>query len=215
MISLIIILTFFIVIASTWWMGLWSNLLTLVNFLLAAMLASSFFEPVASRLDDMMPSFTYLVDFLALWLIFILSFVVLRGLTELLSAYRLKFDFWTEMTGRSILSVWLACCFVCFACFSLHLAPLPPNSFQKNVEDRTLGIGPDRYWLAFVQSRSRGALSEVQDSGVLDPYGLDDHADDEGQNKRVFDPHANYIFTYHLRRELLSNEKGLRVKKDE
>ena len=213
MVALIIILVFVIVIASTWWMGLWSNLITLVNFLLAAMVASSFFEPVASRLDEMMPSYTYLVDFLALWLIFIVSFIALRGITELLSGVRLKFDYWTETIGRSILSVWLACCFVCFTCFSLHLAPLPPDALQVNVEDRTLGIGPDRQWLAFIKSRSRGALSEVQDSGVLDPYNYDDHPDDAGQNKRVFDPEADFIFIYHLRREILSQEEGLRVQR--
>ena len=157
MVALIIILVFVIVIASTWWMGLWSNLITLVNFLLAAMVASSFFEPVASRLDEMMPSYTYLVDFLALWLIFIVSFIALRGITELLSGVRLKFDYWTETIGRSILSVWLACCFVCFTCFSLHLAPLP--SFQKCTTRQSMGKLVQALWQSCLISRQKPSLT--------------------------------------------------------
>ena len=200
-------------VASTWWMGLWNNLLNLINFLISSMLASSFFEPVATRLDEMLPTYTYMVDFIALWLIFVISFVVIRGATELLTAFQLKVDKVTEMIGRSIFSVWLAGCFVCFASFSLHLAPLSPDSFQKDYDSRFLGVGPDRQWMAFVQSRSRGALAESQDASYLDGYGWDDHPDDAGQNKRVFDPHANYIFTYHLRRQNLSKENQLRVKR--
>lgn len=211
MVILIILIAFIGTIAATWWMGLWSNLITLVNFLLAAMVASSFYEPMASRFEDMLPEYTYVSDFVCVWAIFILSFIALRAATEMLSSVRLKFDEITELVGRSLLSLWLACSFVAFTCFTLHMAPLPPNAFQKDVSSRTLGIGPDRSWLAFVQSRSRGALSEVQNSSSLDPYNLTDHPDDEGQNKRVFDPTANFIFNYHLRRQRLSEESGIRV----
>ena len=213
MVAFIIILSFLLIIASTWWMGFWSNLLMLINFLLSAMLASSFFEPVATRMENSLPSFTYLCDFIALWGIFIVSFIVLRGVTEILSSIRLKFDPITEMIGRSVMSIWLAGCFVCFASFSMHLAPLPPASFQKDVQARFLGMGPDRQWLAFIQSRSRGALSEAQDNSILDSYKLEDHPDDAEQNKRVFDPYARYIFTYHTRRQKLSEAEGLRVQR--
>lgn len=211
MIVLLAFILFFGVIASTWWMGLWSNLISLISFLLAAMLASSFFEPIASRFEDYLPSYTYVSDFICVWAIFIFSFLILRIVTDFLSKVRLRFDTATEMVGRSILSIWLAGCFVCFSFFTLHMAPLPPNAFQVNVQDRVLGIGPDRQWLAFIQSRSRGALSEVQDSKVLDPYNLSDHPDDVDQNKRVFDPTANFIFNFHLRRQNLSKTTGIRV----
>ena len=211
MIYLLALVIFFGVIASTWWMGLWSNLITLINFLLSAMLASSFYEPVASRFEDYLPTYTYVSDFIGVWVIFILSFLILRTVTDFLSKVRLRFDNVTELVGRSILSIWLAGCFVCFSFFTLHMAPLPPNAYQENVKDRVLGIGPERQWLAFIQSRSRGALSEVQDSTVLDPYTLSDHPDDADQNKRVFDPSANFIFNFHLRRKNLSKESGIRV----
>lgn len=211
MIFLLALVLFFGVIACTWWMGLWSNLITLINFLLSAMLASSFFEPLASRFEDYLPSFTYVSDFICVWAIFIFSFLILRMITDSLSRVRLRFDKVTEIVGRSVFSIWLACCFLAFSFFTLHMAPLPPDAFQVHVQDRMLGIGPDRQWLAFIQSRSRGALSEAQDSKVLDPYNLSDHPDDEGQNKRVFDPTANFIFNFHLRRQNLSKTTGIRV----
>ena len=49
--------------------GLWSNTITLVNVLTAGLLATNYFEPLADFFEGRNSSFTYVWDFLAIWLI--------------------------------------------------------------------------------------------------------------------------------------------------
>lgn len=209
MISLLIILTFFAVIASTWWFGIWNNALTLMNMILAGMIASAYYEGVAAMLEANM-GYGDLVDFLAVWLLFVVSFILLRTLTDITSSRKLNFDPLVEIVGQSILSIWIACVFLAFALFTLHLSPLTPSDFQSNATDSTLGIGPDRMWLAFIQSRSRGALSATKEANFLaKEYTLEDHPDDVELNVRVFDPRGTFIQENLTRRTTLAGKKAL------
>ncbi|MDG1875275.1 MAG: hypothetical protein P8J27_15280 [Mariniblastus sp.] len=204
---------FVLIVASTWWFGLWSNFITLINVLLASMLASSIYEPVAGQLLSINRSYQRLFDFIAVWLVFCLAYFILRGITDVLSAYRLKFDPLTEMIGRSVLSVWIAGVFICFSFFTMQMAPLTP-AFYGRKSPATLpsevGTIPDKLWLAFIQSRSRGALSAGQQSKLFPEYRYTEHPDDAGQNKRVFDPHGNWLFDMEARRWNLSKQTKLR-----
>ena len=129
MIWTILILIFVLVIASTWWFGLWSNFITLVNLVLAGLIATSFYSNVVALLLKWMETYAVLIEFVSFWLTFAVAFIVLRAATDFLSSIRLKFDNLTELIGRSLLSVAIAVVFVCIACFSLQLAPLPPHLF--------------------------------------------------------------------------------------
>ncbi len=51
MLNLVLLLIFIICVAALWFQGLWSNVVTLINLLLAMMLAFNYFEPVAELLD--------------------------------------------------------------------------------------------------------------------------------------------------------------------
>ncbi len=209
MVSLLIILTFFAVIASTWWFGIWNNLLTLVNMILAGLIASAYYEGLATMLQNSM-GYKDLVDFLAVWILFVVSFIVLRSLTDITSSRRLNFDPLVEIIGQSVLSIWIACVFLAFTLFTLHLSPLTPSDFQANATDSTLGIGPDRMWLAFIQSRSRGALSASKEASFLaKEYTLEDHPDDVELNVRVFDPRGTFIQDNLTRRTTLAGKKAL------
>ena len=209
MILLTVILIFVLIVASTWWFGLWSNLITLINLLLSGLVASSFFENVAAKLQTMQPSYKNLFDFISIWLVFIVTFIVIRGITDTLSRIRLKFDYWTETIGRSLLSIWIACVFIAFTLFTFHLAPLPPSIFSDPAKS-TLGIGPDKMWAAFIQSRSRGALAEAKDSTTFSTYNLPIHPDDAKLKSRVFDPFSKFIPNNLQRRIALSKTKTLR-----
>lgn len=207
MIITILILIFCMTIASTWWFGLWSNLITLVNLLLSAMAASSFYLNVASFLQDKTPTFAMLLPFMALWLVFALTFFILRGITDTLSSMRLRFDFLTEMIGRSLLSISIAWVFVCFTMFALQLAPLPPNWLTSN------GVGPDNLWVSFIRSRSVGSLAASREEGIFPA----DKREFMVNNKplelesRMFDP-ANLFFSdANLMRKDISQQKTLRI----
>ena len=212
MLIFIAITMFILIVASTWWFGLWSNLITLVNLLLASMLASVCFEPVSLKLLSMNSSYRYLYDFIAVWLVFLLAFVVFRGVTDFLSGYRLKFDPITELVGRSVLSIWIAGVFVCFAFFTLQMAPLKPSVYAENVPKSEMGTIPDRLWLSFIQSRSRGALSAPKETNFLfEGYDLNDHREDVELDARVFDPRAEFLQHYSLKRRGIANQAVLRV----
>ncbi len=213
MLFLIAVGIFLIVVASTWWFGLWSNLITLINLIIAGLIASSFFENMAGSIDAKAPTFAYITDFASVWIIFFVTFGFLRMLTDLISSMRLKFDPVTEMIGRSILSIWIALVFISFSFFTLHMAPLPPGFYGDTPTAKMLGVGPDRFWLAFIQSRSRGALSDSSESTLFGEYspvgGV--HPNDVELKARVFDPHAQFVSRFALRRTGLSQQTNLRT----
>ena len=213
MVVAVTILIFGLIIGINWWFGSWNIMINLINFYIAALVASNYFEVAADQIESANTTFTYMADFVALWGIFFLTFIILRSATDLLSRYKLQLPMWLEYTLRGVLGFWLATGFFFFSMFSLHLAPLPPTAFQTNVQDSTLGFGPDRMWMAFIQSRSRGALAESKNAMFVGQYDLQDHPDDTELNSRVFDPYGQFISRYHSRRENLSQLTALRVNK--
>lgn len=210
---LYLILIVVVIAASNWWFGSWNIAINLINFFISALIASSFFEPVADWLETFDNTFTYLVDFVAIWMLFAVSFVSMRIVTDLLSKYQLRMNIWAEYVLRTVLSLWLAGGFVCFTFFTFHLAPFPINAFVSHPKTTLYGLGPDKKWMAFVQSRSRGALAESKTASFLPEYDLQDHPDDIDLNARVFDPFAEFSAKYIARRSKLSKSITLRVKK--
>ena len=214
MLYLIAIGMFILIVASTWWFGLWSNVITLINLFIASLLASSLFQPISQKLQSINDSYRDIFDFVAVWIVFCLTFFVLRGATDTLSKFRLKFDPLTELIGRSVVSAWIAGVFVCFAFFTMQMAPLTPafyGSETQATDPAQVGTIPDKMWLAFIQSRSRGALAASQAAGGgLPKYWLAEHPDDAGTNKRVFDPYGEFLLEMEDRRWKLSKKERLR-----
>jgi hypothetical protein len=210
MLTLVLLLIFLIVVAAVWFQGLWSGILVWLNMLLAMMIAFNYFEPLAGLIESQDRSFTYLVDFLALWGLFVLTYGLLRVMSDMLSRRRVAFDFWTETVGRSVMALWVGWLFVSFVCASLHTAPLGPHpmGFQQTpTSGNFLGMAPGKQWLAFMQSRSRGALSRGEDDQSLrSPL-----PQDKDVNARVFDPESRFILKYHQRREDFESEPEYRV----
>jgi len=194
MLTLILLLIFLAFVAALWFQGLWSNLLTLINMLFAMMLAFNFYEPLSKLLVDQERSYNYLYDYLVLWGVFALSFGILRLVTDMLSRRRVVFNIWVEMVGRSVVAVWIAWLFIGFVCATMHTAPVgeSPMGFQQApLSGNFLGMAPGRQWLAFMQSRSRGALS--------------------GGAGGEFDPQSEFILKYHQRRKNFEGEADYRV----
>lgn len=188
-------------------------MLNLINFFIASMVASSFFEPMADLLESFNSTFTYVVDYIAIWLLFVLTFIALRLATDFLTKYQLRMNIWAEYGLRTVLSLWLAGGFVCFTFFTFHLAPFPISKFVDSPTEQLFGFGPDQKWMAFVQSRSRGALASGKNAAFLPEYDLVGHPDDAKLESRVFDPNAEFGTKYLDRRIKLSESKTLRVSK--
>jgi len=169
--------------AGVWFQGLWSAAITLVNLLFAMIIATSFYEPISTAIEGIgaAAQYTYVLDFVVLWLLFGIVYGILRAVTDALSASAVKFDLPVEMAGRSVLALFCGWLMVCFVAFSLQMAPLNsanPLGAWSTPDAKTFGpVSPDRLWLGFMYSRSQGAL---------------------GGNK--FDPNGEFLAKYHDRR---------------
>lgn len=198
MLTGILIFIWIICVAFLWNEGMWSNCLTLVSVLMSALIAMNYWEPLADFAETKMPTYTYVIDYLCMWLVFFLSIAVFRALTAGLSRTQVRFIPPIEQTGRVVSVFLIGWIMVCFTLSSLHTAPLARTairgSFQENpMSNNFLGLAPDRMWLGYVQHRSKGALANP--------------------SVRVFDEKGDYIFKYGERRRKFSELSTVRVPK--
>jgi hypothetical protein len=174
--SLILVLIFLAVFASLMNQGLWSNTITLVNLITSALVATNYFEPVADFLDKQEPSFHYVWDFAAIWLLFGITMVVLRAATDYLSKIKVRFILPLDRAGGILMAVWASWVMVCFATMTLHTAPLARHflggAFQQQPDSEMFfGLAPDRRWLAWVHRESKGGLARFRGVAPFDPQG--------------------------------------------
>lgn len=205
--TLMLLLLFALTAGVAWMHGLWGTAITLINMILAMLLATNFFEPTAALLDSFMPGGTYFFDVAALWGLFAIFFGLLRGMTDGLSSMQVKFILPVEMAGRSILALWCGWLMVCFTTFSLQMAPLnsktPLGAWEKPDDSTFLGFAPDRMWLGFMQKNSRGYLSRGHFSSI------EPHPEDRELNVEAFDPYGEFPYKYAHRRKQYEALEGM------
>jgi hypothetical protein len=204
MIIVILSLVFFACVAMLVREGLWSNALTLINVVTAGLIATSYWEPLATWLDGQFATFTYLLDFIAIWTLFVLAFVILRAITDSVSKVRVKFKTPVEYAGGVIFSLWVGWVMVCFTTMTLHLAPLSADFMGGALSPEPrhnvlLGFAPDHQWLAFVH-RVTG------DGGALSTS-----AADKSDATNTFDPRGEFVIRYGQRRVNFEATSDLRV----
>jgi hypothetical protein len=186
MMSLFLFAILAITAAALWFQGLWNATVTLVNLVLAMVIATSLYEPISRQLEKVsndVKTFTFLLDFIVLWLVFALAFGILRAITDSISKKAVEFDLPVELAGRTILALFCGWVMVCFVAFSLHMAPLNsvnPLGAWATPTSKTFGpFSPDRMWLGFMHSRTTASA-----------FG-----------PPQFDPNGEFLLKYHDRRE--------------
>jgi hypothetical protein len=208
--NLVLLLIWIVCIAFLWNEGLWSIMLSFLNTILAAIVATNYFEPVANLLEKQQATFTYFWDFLALWFLFAITYGLMRAVTDSLSRVRVRFKMPVEQTGRVLLSVLTGWVFVSFVTMTLHTAPLSRSSFRGSFQptpsdQNFFGLGPDLAWLGFFQNASRGGYSQ--------PDATAQATDPADRGLRVFDPQGEFVLKYGTRRQHLSEEPSMRVRR--
>ncbi len=198
MLTGMLIFVWVICIAMLWNEGMWNNCITLVNVLLSALIAMNQYEQLAEFLDGKFPSYTFVFDYLSIWLAFFSAYIFMRGITDAVSKHRVKFIMPIEQAGRVISVVLIGWIMVCLTLTSLHTAPLARTAvrggFQaKPMSNNFLGMAPDRMFLGYMQHRSKNALS----NNPVTP----------------FDERGEFIFKYGGRRQLFSEQPAVRVSK--
>lgn len=121
MLVLILLAVFVLVILSSIWFGLWNNLISLGNFLIAAIAAWGLRDQVNDLFSGADPAVAKFGDFLAVWGVFVLSTVMLRVATDTLSTIRLRFHPALDLTGRILACLALASGYVLFALSTVPL----------------------------------------------------------------------------------------------
>ena len=195
-VNILLLLVFVAVVIVLTREGLWSGLGMLLNIVAAATVSTAWYERVATLIDERMPSYTYLIDFLALWGLFAAVLLVMRLVTDRVSRTKVKFLRQVEMAGSPLVAVVAGWIMVCFAAASLHTAPVPRSVIQAEPDSRGMffGLAPDRKWLAWVRFATKdGPFAFAPGSAV------------------VFDNEADFILRYGDRRLKLEQADGLRV----
>ncbi len=151
--------------------GLWSAFIRFVNILMAGILATNFFEPAARMMEDMIgPNLTYFYDFLAFWLVFSVSMIILHIATAFLSRVKVRFNLYLNQAGAVVMGLFTGILMCWLFNFSLHLAPLGTKPFMTPIlsEDGTpLGV----QWARVASYLSKGALSRSVSEAEAPRYG--------------------------------------------
>lgn len=190
--TLILLAVFVTVTAALWKEGIWSSLVMLLNVVLAATVATAWYEKLVAVLEPRLPSFTYLLDFVALWGLFCLLLLGLREATDRISRTRVKLRRPVELFGGPLVAALAGWVMTCFTAATLHTAPVPRDVVQPTPEARMFfGLAPDRKWLAWVRAAT-----------LTGPFAVPGSA---------FDKDADFIIRYADRRQRLEGEPGLRV----
>lgn len=165
---------------------LWGAMLRFLNVLVAATMATVWYEPLAALGDPyverIVPPFGQFFDAAAAWGLFVVILLVLRIITGLISRTRVPFPPILDWGGGAVLALLTAWVMVGFTAMTFHMAPLSREAVQPTPEAKMfLGLAPDRKWLAWVRGGSlRGPFAAGGD--------------------RVFDKDADFVLRYADRR---------------
>jgi len=194
MISFPLLGIFVAVTFALWKEGLWGAAIMLLNTLLAATLATAWYEWVVALLKPRLPSYDYLLDFAVLWGLFSLLLLVFREIADRMTRTKVRFRRPVEMFGAPVVAAIAAWVTVCFTAASLHTAAVPRDLVQPTPETTMFfGLEPDRRWLEWVRG-----------STLRGPFAV---------AGRAFDPDADFILRYATRRHTLEAQRELRVPK--
>jgi uncharacterized membrane protein required for colicin V production len=205
---LLLLVIFAICVAFTLREGMWSNAIRLINIVTAGLIAMNFFEPVAELVEDQFSSMSYFLDFVSLWLLFSVSLLILRLLTDqLISKVKVRFPQSIDHWGGIVFGVLLGWVMVCFTTASLHTAPLARycvfDGFKLPPDKNLFGLAPDCQWLGFVHYVSEGVYSrELSDNEMSEgKYGPGDVAAFDSAELLGAKPERSFINRYAKRRD--------------
>jgi len=137
--------------------GLWSNTITLVNVFVSGIVAFGFYAPLTIKVDEALGGeFTYLLDFLMLWALFVATMIVARVLTDRLSTTRLRLKYPIDTICGPLMAALAAWVITSFAVATLHTAPLQKEGLggklvHEQIEGKSALASPDLAWLRFVE----------------------------------------------------------------
>jgi len=114
--------------------GLWSNTIALVNIVISGLVAFGFYSPIAIYFDELTNGeYTYLLDFVCIWTLFVIAMVVCRTLTGGFSRTRMRFKNPVEPVLGPLMAVLDSWVMAAFVMATLHTSPMPKDAFSSGL----------------------------------------------------------------------------------
>jgi len=174
--------------------GAWGAALLFFNVLFSGMLAFNFYEPLAQLIDSSGIGWGF-SDTLSLMLIFCVSLLLFRMITETIAPAQVRFPAPVYHVTRLIFSVGTVLITFSIILLSFHAAPIHKQIFGYITYDRRppFGMGLDHHWLGFFQ-HTTGDIFARYGVGARDPYRSYGKV---GGNQlvpvKIFDPRGRWL----------------------
>jgi len=170
--------------------GLLRGLSMFLSVLVAASLATAWYEWIAAALEKEFPAYAYFLDVAAVWLLFGGMLALLGTATAWLMRGDIRFAKPVEIGGSVVIALMTAWTVIEFTALSLHTAPLKTDAVPTNPGTSMLfGLKPDRCWLWWMRGSSRNG-----------PFANPAY---------VFDPENDFVERHELRRAQLTREPSI------
>ena len=155
MFYVIVAVVFFATFAMCIQQGLWNNTLTTINMILSGVIAFGCYMPLANlAVDNGLEQYTFLVDFLSIWLLYVVAFVLLhRVFSGQLSKTRMRFKNPIDTIGGPLMAAVAGLLMSGIVGASLNAAPFDEKAFGGVfLESRAPITNPDVLWLNVAES---------------------------------------------------------------
>lgn len=163
---IIAVVIFFATLAMMVQQGVWSNLITLMAIVIGGITAFGVHQPLVVMIDERTNgSYTYLLDFFILWLVFAIVVGLIKLISGYLSKNRVNFPDQVDNFGGAGLAAFTGYVMMCFAMSTFHAAPLgydvlssayeygdSPEAAAAAMSDKFAPMAPTIAWLKLCDS---------------------------------------------------------------
>lgn len=173
--------------------GLWGAALMFFNILFSALIAFNFHEPLAALLAENVEPISGYADTLVLCLLFLITLVLMRVITESVAPGMVRFPTPVFHLGRVFFGLAGAVSAVAFMLVVYHTAPVHKRMFQV-IDYSTkppFKMGLDHAFLAFFQYTT---------GQVFATYGNDQDPAGEYGTAKVFDARGRWLIDHEAAR---------------
>ncbi|MEM8864744.1 MAG: CvpA family protein [Planctomycetota bacterium] len=161
--------------------GVWNNTLALIQILLSSVIAMGLYQPLVVMIDEQLGGeYTYALDIVVLWGVYVVAFIVLKLLCEKFSKTRMRFPEKVDDFVGPLIGLIAGACLAGFVGVSLHVAPLPRDGLggAMNYTESEFRGAPiyalDATWLKMYETASNAGFAGPDDFsawGFVKIYG--------------------------------------------
>lgn len=172
--SILVIVALIVFVLTIGLEGIWSAVLMTINVIIAGIVATAFYEPLAQWLQSMYFGGHFYWDVFTLGGIFAVTAMALRHVTDFLAPRRLMFPERVDQVGGIVVALICGWITIGFSTMALHMAPMEVKPLWGSFEpERSNFLGmaaPDYQWMQFFQYTATGALAPFSEQQPKDLF---------------------------------------------